>query len=183
MRLLIALTLLFAWSAAPLAAEGEFAVRDARVVASGEKYLLDADLAYRLSPPVVEALESGVPLTIRLEVEVLRERTLPWPERVAALSLAYRIAFHPLTEQYLVTHRASGAQRAYSSRYQALASLGAVRGLPLMGHATLIEGERYRARLRAVLDLEELPTPLRLVAYFSPAWGLKSEWYQWPLNF
>ena len=181
MRLTLAIALLFAATAA--VAASLFTVRDARVEGNGEGYRLDADLAYTLTPPVEEALESGVPLTIRLEAEVLRERLLPWPERVAALSLAYRIAFQPLTEQYLVTHRASGAQQAYNSRRQALASLGAVRGLPLMGRDTLVKGERYQARLRVVLDLEELPTPLRLVAWFSPAWGLRSEWYRWSLNF
>ena len=176
-------TLLLAWAAFAVSAEAAFTVRDGRVVAGDEGYHLDADFAYSLTPPVVEALESGVPLTIRVEAEVLRERLLPWPERVAALSLAYRIAFHPLTEQYLVTHRASGAQQAYNSRHQALASLGAVRGLPLMGHDTLVEGENYHARMRVALDLEELPTPLRLVAWFSPAWGLRSEWYRWSLSF
>lgn len=178
---LVLLLLLFATG--PAAAAGGFEVTGARVAEEGTEYRLDADLTYHLTPPVVEALESGVPLTIGLEVEVLRDRPLLWPERVAALSLAYRIAFHPLTEQYRVTHLASGARQVYDSRGQALASLGSIRGLKLMGRNTLVSGEHYRARIRAELDIEELPAPLRLVAYFTPAWGLSSRWYRWSLNF
>ena len=39
-----------------------------------------------------------------------------------------------------------------------------------------------RVRVRAVLEIESLPTPLRLAAYFNPAWRLSSDWLSWPLQ-
>jgi len=36
-------------------------------------------------------------------------------------------------------------------------------------------------RLRCSLDIESLPTPVRLLAYVSSAWDMDNEWYQWPL--
>ncbi len=160
-----------------------FAVEGARVIAAERGWLLEADLNYRLSPAAVEALESGVALTIEVEVEVTRERSWLWGERVVDRVLRYRLQFQPLTEQYLVTHLESGAETRYTSSAQALEALGSLRGLALLGREALSPSQRYRGRLRALLDLEELPAPLRLVAYFSPAWGLRSEWYRWSLSF
>ena len=37
-------------------------------------------------------------------------------------------------------------------------------------------------RLRGSLDIESLPTPVRLLAYFSSAWDMDSEWHQWGLS-
>jgi len=35
--------------------------------------------------------------------------------------------------------------------------------------------------VRAVLDTERLPGPLRLLAFWRRDWSLGSEWYRWPL--
>ena len=45
----------------------------------------------------------------------------------------------------------------------------------------LATSERYEGALRAWLDIEALPAPLRLLAYLSDDWPLTSEWYTWPL--
>jgi hypothetical protein len=39
----------------------------------------------------------------------------------------------------------------------------------------------YEIRLRGSLDIESLPTPVRLIAYVSSAWDMMSKWYSWPL--
>jgi len=36
--------------------------------------------------------------------------------------------------------------------------------------------------MRADLDVESLPTPVRLWAYLGSAWSLKGDWYQWLLQ-
>jgi hypothetical protein len=36
--------------------------------------------------------------------------------------------------------------------------------------------------LKARLDIESLPTPLRALAYVSPEWYLSSRWYKLPLT-
>jgi hypothetical protein len=45
----------------------------------------------------------------------------------------------------------------------------------------LVSDERYEGALRARLDIEALPAPLRVFAYLSDDWRLTSEWYTWPL--
>lgn len=40
----------------------------------------------------------------------------------------------------------------------------------------------YQVHMKAELDIEELPLPLRPIAYLRPAWKLGSSWTKWPLT-
>jgi hypothetical protein len=60
--------------------------------------------------------------------------------------------------------------------------VGQIEGFPLLDDQVLEPDTDYRVRIRASLDIESLPTPLRLLAYFRSAWRLTSEWSTWPLQ-
>ena len=47
--------------------------------------------------------------------------------------------------------------------------------------ALAAQGE-YLVRMRAHLDIETLPAPLRPVAYTSPSWHLNSGWTTWTIT-
>lgn len=147
-----------------------------------EVYYLDADLGLYLSDAVVEALESGVPVTIELQIEVVAPRDWWWDETAYALSQRYRVKFHALTRQYVLTNLNSRVQRTYPTRAAALGALASVDRLPILDRSALKVGVRYFARLRVRLAVEQLPSPLRVWAYLSPDWDLASDWFQWPLQ-
>ena len=48
--------------------------------------------------------------------------------------------------------------------------------------ALLQPKSRYEMRMRAVLDQNTLPGPLRLVAFWGDSFRLESEWYSWMLR-
>jgi hypothetical protein len=56
-----------------------------------------------------------------------------------------------------------------------------VHNYPVLDYALMRNDESYSVRLRGSLDIEALPTPVRLLAYISSAWDMDSEWYQWQL--
>jgi len=56
-----------------------------------------------------------------------------------------------------------------------------VRRFPLIDAPVLEEGRGYDVRLRAVLDEEQFPGPLRLLAFWRRDWSIASDWYRWPL--
>jgi hypothetical protein len=182
-RVLWLLVCLVAWlGTGPAAAEDrEFQVRRVQTRLENEVYRLDADIALRLSGDAREALENGVPLTIDLSIQVLRPRWLVWDERIAALKQSYRLRYHALSQQYLVTNLNTGIQQTFTSRGSALKAIGTLRDFPMLDRRLLKVGESYAARLRARLDIESLPVPLRPLAYLSSEWRLSSEWYEWPL--
>ncbi len=157
-------------------------VKQVNTYLKGDVYYLDAQLQYVLTEKMLEALHKSVSLTFVLEIEVLRHRSYIWDTQVAGLEQRYRLDYLPLTQQYQVSNLNSGSVHNLPSLDVALSVLGAVLQLPLLDRELLSPGAIYTGRMRAQLDVEELPVPLRLLSYFADEWGLRSEWYSWSLQ-
>ncbi len=159
-----------------------FIVQEASTRLSNDVYLLNAKIELNLSTESLEALENGVPLTIGLEIEIRQQRKLLWPKRVARVNTHHQLKFHALSKQYLLKNLNTGVTTSFRLLVDALEALGSWQDFPLID-GTLLQAEKhYLGRLRLRLDIGALPAPLRLVAYLSPAWRMKSDWYQWPLQ-
>ena len=161
---------------------GYFAVREARTQLQDGVYFLDARIEYRLSSDARRALQSGVPLTIRVEVELLRPRRLWFDSEEAALRQRYQLEYHALSERFTVQNLNSGDQSSFSTLYAALDSLSRVNHFPVIDAALLDPSRDYYVRMRSVLDVEKLTGPLRLIAFWRRDWSLGSDWYKWPLR-
>ncbi len=163
---------------------GRFEVRSASAgLESGtDVYFLDARLELRLSTEARQALESGVPLSIRVEVEIIHVRRFLLDRESAELTQLYELQYHPLLERYTVRNVNSGTLDTFSSLFAALNSLGRIDRLPLIDQALLDPERIYDVRLRVLLDTEQLPGPLRLLAFWRRDWSLGSEWYRWSLE-
>lgn len=169
-------------AAAQEADPGRFEVRTADVELDNGFYYLDAWLEYRLSTEAREALESGVALTIEIEVEFLRSRRFWLDDTEASLLQTYELQYHALSERYLVLNRNAGEQNSFANLFSALNFLGRVNALPLIDATLLEQGEPYEVRVRTSLSTEDFPGPLRLLTFWRRDWSLRSEWYEWPLD-
>jgi len=145
-------------------------------------YRLDAYISFQLSEAVLEAVNNGVPLTFALEMEVSQQRDWWLDKTVARVVQRYRLRYHALSRHYLLTNLNTGARHNFVTLTGALDLLGTLEDFPLVDASLLPAEDRYNARLRSRLDMEELPTPLRVVAYLSRHWRLDSPWQQWPLT-
>jgi len=168
--------------ATALAAAAEITVERAVARLSDDVYLIDASIGYEFSGPVLEALENAVPLTVELHVEVRREGAWVWEPDVVDRRLRSQIRYSPLLGTYQVTNVDSGVQRTFATREAAISALGEIKDLAVVQADALQPGENYRVDLRATLDIESLPLPLRPRAYLSPDWNLSSEWSRWRLR-
>ncbi len=162
-------------------AEARFEISEVKVNLVDKVYYLSAQIDYELSDKMMEVMHKGVPVVVALDIEFLRSRKYLWDEEVAQLVQRYRLEYHALTRQYLVTNLNSGSQHSFPTLEVALALLGTVVDLPVLDKQLIEEKERYVGLMRASVDVAELPTPLRLRAYFSSDWHLTSEWYSWIL--
>jgi hypothetical protein len=161
---------------------GRFEVREANVELSAGVYVLNAIVDYRLSSDARQALLSGVPLTFRLEVELLNKRRFWWDNAEYALTQRWQLEYHALSERYIVQNLNSGDRASFSSLFAALNYLGTVRHFPVIDAALVDSHRDYDLRVRAVLDVEQFPGPLRLLAFWRRDWSLGSDWYRWPLQ-
>ncbi len=145
-------------------------------------YHLDADLSLGFHEAIIEALSSGIPLTLETRFEVQRRRPWLWNAPVIQNLQRHMISYHPLSRRYLIINLNTHRSQDYPDAQSALLALSRIRDLPVLEQQVLFPHADYLARLRVQLDIDALPTPLRLWAYISPAWQLRSPWYRWPLN-
>jgi Domain of unknown function (DUF4390) len=161
---------------------GRFEVRTAADTLRDDVYFLSARIDLRLSTEAREALESGLPLTIRLEVQLLNRLRLWWDLEEWTLVQLYQLEHNALTERYIVRRLNSGDQASFPTLFLALNYIGQIEDLPVIDAAVLDADRRYDIRIRVVLDQEQLPGPLRLLAFWRRDWSLGSEWYRWRLD-
>ncbi|TFG87547.1 MAG: DUF4390 domain-containing protein [Chromatiales bacterium] len=157
-------------------------IRHASTRLNAGVWYLDARIDYRLNRETLEALQSGIPLTFELQVEVARNRRWLPDEDVALLRQYFELSWQPLAEGYLVRNKNSGYQRTHTTLYAALNDLGRITSLPLIDAAIIDESEEYDVSLRAVLDQQQLPGPLRMLTFWDDGFTLESEWYRWRLK-
>ncbi len=168
--------------ALPVSHADEFRISEIHTEIRDGVYLLDADIEYAFSEEVLLAMSNGVPLTVQLTIEIERVRSW-WPdEEIATLEQRYTLQYHALSHQYLLRNLNSGAFYSYPRYQTALQALGRLRALPLLDSKLILADERYEISMRAELDIEALPSPLRIVAYVTPDWRLSSDWYTWSLT-
>ena len=162
--------------------EGYFEVRSATTEIDAGVHTLDARLQLVLSSEALSALESGVTLTIELQMQVIRVRRWIVDDTEAELAVRYELEYRPLSQRYIVRNLNSGEQDSFATLYSALNSLGRVQGLPVIDEALLDPKGKYRFRLRAMLNTQQYPATLRLLFFCRGQWQLQSEWFEWSLE-
>ena len=162
--------------------EGYFEVRSATTQIEDGVHTLDARLQLVLSSEALAALESGVTLTIELQMQVIRVRRWVVDDVEAELAVRYELEYRPLSQRYIVKNLNSGDQDSFATLYSALNSLGRVQGLPVIDDALLVPERSYRIRLRAMLNTQQYPATLRLLFFWRGQWQLQSEWFEWMLE-
>ena len=178
--MLACVSLAFAQDAAER--HGYFNVRSASTSLVNGVLELDARLQLILSEDALDALGSGVPLTIELNVEVIRMRRFMIDAVDAELNLQYELEYRPLSQRYIVRNLNSGDQDSFATLFSALNNLGRVQALPIIDDALLSPDSNYRIRLQALLSTRQYSAPLRLLFFWRDEWQLKSDWYEWRLE-
>ncbi len=159
---------------------GEFVLEDAHTWVSGDEQMLDARFAIHLGPGAREALENGVPLTFELQIQLVRKHDWLWDKVEVEHVRVRELQYHALSRTFQVKDINAGTQANYSRLADALTAAGIIDGL-LFTSEPLEPDRAYSVRMRGSLDIESLPTPVRLLAYVSEGWEMNSEWYSWPL--
>ena len=145
----------------------------------GSDYL-NAQFSIELSSGAEEAVQNAVPLLFELQVQVVENHTWIWDSVVIEITERRMLQYHALSESFQVKDLNAGTQGNYHRLDDALQAAGKISSL-LLTDQSLDRGPSYSIRLRGSLDVESLPTPVRLIAYMSSDWNMVSKWYKWQL--
>jgi len=139
---------------------------------------LDVRAGIRWDPPapVIEALEQGV--GIPLEVTVRVARHFGWVA-LEDRSTTYRlvIRFQPLLNDYELFEPDVGTRTRHRRWFMLLEALAEPRVLSTGLLSDEFRRQRWQVQLRAELDRSSLPSPMRLPAWFEPAWQARTAWH------
>ena len=125
-----------------------------------------------------KALVNGIPLTINLNVLLIKESAWPWRVSAAEWQYPFRIQYHALSNRYTLLKPVGGEIQAFTSLYEMLSSIRQVKlqeKIPVGVNQT----DPISIQVQLKLDRRLLPGPLKLAALFLPSWQLDSSWQQW----
>ena len=101
----------------PVERAGYFEVRSAETELVDGVHALDARLQLVLSSEALEALNSGVPLTIELQMQVIRVRRFYLDALDAELAFRFELEYRPLSQRYIVRNLNTGNQDSFATLY------------------------------------------------------------------
>jgi len=163
------------------ALDGMLEVRSAYVDLDHGVYQLHARIVYPVSPTIRDALRDGVTLTFELDARVSRERRFWFDATLVDLPLRRELAYHTVSDRYVVHDIRSGEQQNFPTLEDALDYLGKVDGWPVLIESELVPGEHYRMSVRAGIRRGRLPASLRALLFWTDDWHRVSGWYTWLL--
>lgn len=158
----------------------DFVVReiDARFVEDALHITTALDMT--LSARTEEALSKGIPLDVLIDLALIEHRRFLWNRVVTDRTLHRRIQYHALSGQYLVSSADIDADEfaRFSTSQAALVYAGTLNDLDILlpKKKDIDPRRQYLLKLRVQLDIETLPSPLRPLAYVTPAWHHNTGW-------
>jgi hypothetical protein len=163
------------------ALDGVLKVRSAYVGLDHGVVKLNARIEYPLSPATREALQDGVTLTFDVEARVDRVRHFWFNANIVDVDLRRELAYHVVTERFVVTELPGGGERSFKTLKKALGYLDKVADWPILVEPQLDDGGRYIISVRAGVRRGKLPASLRALLFWTDDWQRMSRWYSWSL--
>lgn len=176
--------ILFMLLCAPVLADNQkgIIIRHANGLIVNGVYRVDAEIDYQLSEEATQALLHGVSLQMDIEFQVKMKRPWLWNKMIKESVLSYRLEHHPLSGNFLVTNLATGERDQFPNLAGALENLGKISNYPLVTQDRLQPDKNYLVEIRARLNKQALPAPLRPLAYLSSRWHVASPGYEWMMQ-
>jgi hypothetical protein len=161
--------------------EGRLEIRNAYVERASDKWMLDVRLDLTLAEAARQAFDEGVPLVLALEYEASVARRLLPDETVVSRTRRWQIAYDAISERYVVTDVKSGEHVSHASEQEALEALTRLSGIEVADTGTLPPDERFDMRVRASLEIGDLPAAVRMLLFWR-AWSRSTDWYAWQVR-
>ncbi len=164
----------------PLGATARDVVIDSAVAVVEDGYLrVDAKATISVNDDVAEALNNGISLVFIAQTKLLRSRPFWVDETIAQSRHVFVLSRHALSDRYTLTEIAGKPAQTFKTLAEATAALGDLPRVLVLSAIRAGPEENYLGRFRLSLSVEDLPAPMRPLAYVSPGWWLSSGWYNW----
>jgi len=144
-------------------------------------FYMDATIETHLPLYMKEAVHSGVPLPLLLQIRV-KENNEWWFDR-SLVTIEQRLVLHyyPLLDAFRLNNLTTGASSSHGTLALALKKIGTLYHFPILDKEHFKTDNQLTARIRLKVDASALPKPLRTDSLLGGSWELSSEWKELPL--
>lgn len=161
------------------AQQGVVEISQLKLERSADSLLLSAQIDFKLSPAVEEALLKGVPVIFVSEAELQRERWYWLDKKITTAVRQMRLSYNPMTRRWRLTLSAgeglaSGAalHLNFDSIGEALASIQRLSNWRIADWSELEADARHQLQFRFRLDVGQLPRPMQIGTLGQSDWNI-----------
>lgn len=168
------------WVLVSPAAAASPTVANIGVATKGNYIIMDAILTDGIEGKILEAIESGVPMTINFQVELRKQNSLWADSLVRANKISHTVQFDSLKKVYRFSEMGKNVKRKIitrkKDRYQTL--MQTLKNIPIAPTYQLDPGEKYYVRVKADLEMDRFWFPFNYLFFFVPFNDYETSWSQ-----
>lgn len=147
-----------------------------------DSYYLDAQVNFNLHDDLLEALDHGVDLEVRIIIKVKEKRKWLWDRIFKEKSLKFKLDHRPLSDAYIVRNVRKPERRQFDTLENALKYMGKIDRYYLMNNNKITDESGLTGMIRAEMNVDNLPPPLKPIAFLSDKWQMGGKWHRWTIR-
>jgi hypothetical protein len=140
--------------------------------------LLHIDLQGGFQQEILEAIESGIPITITYHMRLYRKRSLWFDEEVLSKTIKHIVKYDALKKQYRISEINGLFSSIKVTKHEPtmVRWMSAIQGQPLIPFHLLQPGEEYYVKAMADLKAAQSPLALGHVPFLAGLWDTGTPW-------
>jgi hypothetical protein len=162
--------------------ESAFNIKIAGFTMQESLLMLDSTIEIDLPKYISKAIDQGFAVPLMFEVEVLKYSQFWLDEKLLSLKQQYQLHYLPMLSSYAIFDVNADQRMYFNSRQQAIRYLKVIHAYPMFDIENINQSGQVYARMRAGIDVDELPLPLKSSFYWNNGWDLQSDWFEWEVD-
>lgn len=162
--------------------EPAFNIKTASFTMQDSLLLLDSTIEIELPKYINKAIDQGFAVPLMFEVEVLKYSKYWLDEKLLSLKQQYQLHYLPMLSSYAIFDVNANQRLYFNSRQEAVKYLKVIYAYPMFDITNINQSGRVYVRMRAGIDVDELPLPLKSSSLWDNDWGLQSDWFEWKID-
>jgi hypothetical protein len=140
--------------------------------------LLDMHLQGGFHRELLEAIESGIPITVTFYMKLYRKRGLWFDEEVLSKTIKHMVRYETLKKQYRVSEINGLFSSIKVTKHEPtmVRWMSEIEGQPLIPFHLLQSGEEYYVKAMADLKAVQSPFPLSHIPFLASLWDAGTPW-------
>lgn len=180
-KLNIILTLAFlicSWTLVSIAGAASPSLVNVGVSTQGNYITMDAILTDGIEGKILEAIESGVPMTVTFQIELRKQVSLWNDTLIRSNEVSHTVQFDSLKKAYRFSEVGKNVKRKIitqkKDRYQQL--MATLNNIPIAPIYQLDPAEKYYVQVKANLEMDRFWFPFNYLFFFVPFNSFETSW-------